>query len=72
MKQHYAVLSKSDRLKKLLKCLSDRKWHSTLELMKRTSLCAIGSAMSELRANNIEIETRCVGQGKYEYRRCKC
>jgi len=39
--------------------------------MSQTQLCAVGSAISELRANNKDIESRCIGHGKYEYRLIK-
>lgn len=61
-------LETSDRLQKLFTAIKDRKWHSTYELMLKTRLCAVGSAISELRRNDIIIDCRCVGQGKYEYK----
>lgn len=68
MNRHAAKIESSERLQKVLDMLQDRQWHSTLDIMLRTSLCAVGSAISELRANGIEVECRCVGHGKYEYR----
>lgn len=67
-RHHYARLDNSDRLQRVLDVLLDRQWHSTLEIMQRTFLCAVGSAISELRANGIAVECRCAGKGKYEYR----
>lgn len=64
---HYASV-RSPRLQRVLDVLRDRRWHSTFDIMQRTQLCAVGSACSELRANGLNIETRCVGQGRYEYR----
>ena len=66
--RHAARIESSDRLQKVLDVLQDRQWHSSLDIMLKTSLVAVGSAISELRANGIEIECRCVGKGRYEYR----
>jgi hypothetical protein len=60
---------KSARLKKVLSVLKDGKWHGTLVIMKRTMCCAVGTAMSELRAGGHKIECRQVGHGKFQYRR---
>ncbi len=66
--RHAAKIETSERLQRVLQVLQDGQWHSTLDIMKKTYLCAVGSAISELRANGIAVECRCVGQGKYEYR----
>jgi hypothetical protein len=66
--RHAASIESSERLQKVLDVLQDRQWHSTLDIMQRTFLCAVGSAVSELRANGIEVECRCAGKGRYEYR----
>ncbi len=68
--RHAARIESSERLQKVLDVLFDRQWHSTLDIMQRTYLCAVGSAVSELRANGISVECRCAGHGKYEYRLC--
>jgi hypothetical protein len=66
--RHAASIGSSERLQKVLDVLQDRQWHSTLDIMLKTSLCAVGSAISELRANGIEVECRCAGKGRYEYK----
>ena len=66
--RHAANIETSERLQKLINVLKDMQWHSTLDIMLKTSLCAVGSAISELRANGIDVECRCVGHGRYEYR----
>jgi hypothetical protein len=66
--RHAAQLQSSERLQKVLDVLQDRQWHGTFKIMMETSLCAVGSAISELRANGLEIECRCAGKGRYEYR----
>lgn len=68
MGRHAARIESSDRLQKVLDVLMDRQWHGTLDIMTRTSLCAVGSAISELRANGIRVECRCADKGRYEYR----
>jgi len=66
--RHAANLETSERLQKVLSVLFDGIWHSTFDIMSRTQLCAVGSAVSELRANGKDVVSRCVGSGKYEYR----
>ncbi|MBI5634883.1 MAG: hypothetical protein HZA15_15555 [Nitrospirae bacterium] len=66
--RHAAQIETSERLQKVLEVLQDRQWHGTFDIMMQTSLCAVGSAISELRANGIEVECRCAGKGRYEYR----
>ena len=66
--RHAAKIETSDRLQGVLAILKDRAWHGSFELMRQTNLVAIGSAISEIRANGYEVESRCVGQGRYEYR----
>jgi hypothetical protein len=66
--RHAAKLSTSERLQKVLAVLEDRAWHSTLEIMNRTYLCAVGSAISELRNNGLMIECECVSKGRFQYR----
>jgi len=66
--RHAASIETSERLQRVLDVLQDRGWHSTLDIMQRTYLCAVGSAVSELRANGISVECRCAAKGKYEYR----
>lgn len=55
---HYASLKKSKRLQRLYNLLSDGLHHSTREITKRTHICAVNSAVSELRRNGIDIECR--------------
>ena len=66
--RHAAKIETSDRLQGVLAILKDRAWHGSFELMRQTNLVAIGSAISEIRANGYEVESRCVGQGRDEYR----
>jgi len=66
--RHAANIKTSERLQKVLSVLQDGCWHSTLDIMLKTSLCAVGSAVSELRVNGIDVESQCKGHGKYEYK----
>lgn len=58
---HSAVLSKSQRLQRVLKVLSDTKPHSTREIIRKASVCAVNSIVAELRCNGYMIECRRVG-----------
>ena len=69
---HHARLENSPRLKKLLAALSDGQWHSTAELSHRCHNYAVGTSISELRANGKLIEAKHVraeisGQRWFEY-----
>jgi hypothetical protein len=48
----------SKRLQRVLGLLSDRKEHSTMDIIKRASVCAVNSIVSELRYNGIDIDCR--------------
>ena len=67
-KIHAARLDKSDRLQCLRGYLSDGEWHGTREIVEGAQVMAVNSAVTELRANGLNIETRCVGRGRHEYR----
>lgn len=58
---HYARLDKSARLQKFANLLSDGKRHSTREIIRLTEICAVNSAASELRRNNVPVECEYVG-----------
>lgn len=67
-RMHYARLEASPRLQRLLAVLRRGGWWSTRALVTEADVCAINTAIDELRANAIAIETRCTGRGKWEYR----
>ena len=69
MSKIHAATMNSPRLKKLLRALRKTKWRSTFALMMETKLCAVGTAIQELKVNGYDIKCRCVGRGKFEYRR---
>lgn len=64
---HYAKIDNSPRLKRVHAVLCDGKWHSTRDIMRAADVCAVNSIITELRANEYDIVSRCVGQGRYEY-----
>lgn len=47
--------------------LADGHWHGTREIMRAADVCAVNTVIAELRSNGYEIDTRCVGRGRYEY-----
>lgn len=53
-----AKLANSERLQRLVNFLSDGSWHSTLEIVHGAKVCAVNSAISELRdpINGLEID----------------
>lgn len=69
--RHPARIKTSVRLQKVLAILSDKEWHSTYDIMQITQLCAVGSAISELRANGFIVDCRLGkeidGDKYYEY-----
>jgi len=52
---HYAKLTTSERLQRVRDFLSDKRPHSTLEIVKRAKVCAVNSIIAELRANGFDI-----------------
>ena len=65
---HAARLDHSPRLQRVLALLGDGQWRGTREIVMAAEVMAVNSAISELRANQIDVECRCVGRGRYEYR----
>jgi len=72
-KLHAARLENSPRLQRLNDFLSDGQWRSTREIIYGAEIMAVNSAVSELRANGIEIECKPGGRhGIYNYRKPLC
>lgn len=63
-----ADLASSDRLQRVARVLAGGEWHSTREIVHAADVCAVNSAVAELRENGLHIETRCVSKGRWEYR----
>lgn len=72
-KIHAARIENSPRLQRLAAFLADGQWHSTREIVHGAEVMAVNSAISELRANGIEVECRAAEtmhrRGVYEYRK---
>lgn len=58
MSIHYARYEKSERLQRALAFILDGRQHTTLEIIHGADVCAVNSAMDELRANGFD--ARCV------------
>ena len=71
MSSHAARLTRSPRLRRLLAVLERGGWFSTLDLSVMARVCAVNSAIHELRCNGADIECRCrpgSSERVYEYR----
>ena len=55
---HAARLGASSRLQRIANLLSDGEEHSTREIVLKCNVCAVNSAVSELRANGLNIVCR--------------
>ncbi|RLB71359.1 MAG: hypothetical protein DRH04_01935 [Deltaproteobacteria bacterium] len=64
----HAAKIDSPRLQRVLSLLRMRGWYTTWEIMKRARVCAVNTAISELRANGYDIECKRFGQNLYAYR----
>lgn len=65
---HYARAEHSRRLQRVLGVLSDRRWHTTREIIRLGQVCAVNTIVSELRRNGFVVECQCVTTGVYQYR----
>ena len=66
---HAATLDRSSRLQRLRAVLRDRKAHSTRDLVRKAHICAVNSAVAELRENGMDIACKRKG-GTWYYRLC--
>jgi biotin operon repressor len=64
---HAADVKSSDRLQRVLAVLTDRKPHSTLEIIQQAGVCAVNSCIAELRINGYDIRCRQAGRERFEY-----
>lgn len=67
-KIRYARLETSPRLQRLLAVLKRGGWWSTRALVVEAEVMAVSACVTELRANGIAVESRCVARGHWEYR----
>ena len=63
---HSAKLKTSKRLQRTLAVLRRGK-ATTRQIIRKAHVCAVNSIITELRANGIKIECRCVEKGIFEY-----
>lgn len=64
---HYAKIENSPRLQRLLALLEGGQEFTTLEIMQHAKICAVNSAICELRLNGFEIVCKAVTRGIYSY-----
>lgn len=64
---HYAKIEKSDRLKRVYARLLQGP-ATTLQIIQDSGVCAVNSAIAELRENGIGIECKALRRGVFEYR----
>lgn len=55
---HNAKLSKSDRLQRVFNLLLDGKTHTTRDIIRKASVCAVNSIVAELRVNGVNISCK--------------
>lgn len=65
---HYAKLHNSPRLQRLHALLKGGTAYTTLEIMRKAKICAVNSAVCELRRNGFDIDCKALGIGVYSYR----
>ena len=65
---HYAKLDNSPRLQRVAALLADGQWRTTMEIIVGANVCAVNSAIAELRANGLAVESKREGD-VWSYRR---
>jgi hypothetical protein len=65
---HAARIEKSDRLNRVAVVLRTLGVATTRDIQQTAYVCAVNSCISELRANGFQIDCKCVGRGRFEYR----
>lgn len=67
---HYAQLEHSPRLQRLNAYLLEQngRWRTTRDIIVGANICAVNTAVDELRCNGVAVDCRCAGRGRYEYR----
>lgn len=53
---HSASIENSPRLQRILKVLSDGKRHTTRDIIRKASVCAVNSCISEIRCAGIDVK----------------
>jgi hypothetical protein len=65
---HFAKISNSKRLMRVLALLCDGQAYSTREIQGKANVCNAHTCVSELRANGYDIDCKCISRGLYKYR----
>ncbi len=65
---HRARLERSPRLQRIMRVLADGREHTTWEIQSKARSCAVGTCISELRANGIPIVCRRQADKVWAYR----
>jgi hypothetical protein len=65
---HAANAEKSKRLRKTYYALRYYGNPTTKQIADHTDSCAVHTDIAELRANGYQIDCKCVGRGRFEYR----
>lgn len=55
---HFARIEKSPRLMRVLRVLSDGLEHSTMNIARNANVCAVNSAVSEIREQGYKVACR--------------
>jgi hypothetical protein len=63
----YAKLDSSDRLKRVLQALRDHPKLTTMDIIKLANVCAVNTAIHELRCNGFDISCTFLKRGVYQY-----
>ncbi|MEW5885536.1 MAG: hypothetical protein AB1735_02385 [Pseudomonadota bacterium] len=63
-----ARLDHSQHLQRVLRLLSDGRWHGTRDIIVGAGVCAVNSCVAELRVNGVPVACRRVGRERFEYR----
>lgn len=58
---NYAKLDNSPRLQRVAALLADGQWRTTMEIIVGANVCAVNSAIAELRANGLAVESKRAG-----------
>jgi hypothetical protein len=66
-RMHYAKLEGSARLQRTLAVLKRGGRFTARQLAHEADICAVNTAVDELRENGINVQCECVGRGRYVY-----
>ena len=70
-KIHAARIEKSERLRNTIRALRLYGNPTTRQIGAMTGSCAVHTDVSELRANGLKVDCKCIHRGRFEYRLLK-